>query len=106
MTTTTTRLKTGGRKQGTPNMLTYQARLMLLSAITSEIDKLPDTLAELEPHQRVDAMCKLMKYVLPAMETVSPRLADKIGIRDDSDIRTELMLENDHNNRERAKYNF
>lgn len=69
--------KTGGRQKGTPNKLTYQTRQILVNALANEFEQLPELLEKLEPAQRIDAICKLSRFALPQMATVSASLAER-----------------------------
>jgi hypothetical protein len=37
-----------------------------------EIEKLPETLATLEPKDRVNILCKLMPFIFPKVEAIHP----------------------------------
>jgi hypothetical protein len=63
--------KTGGRKAGTPNKLTFETRQLLVNALADEFEQLPELLKELKPAERIDAICKLSKFALPAVAPVS-----------------------------------
>ena len=63
-------LKTGGRKAGTPNKISNEYRQLLAQALEGEIQSLPETLASLPPQQRVDAIIKLLKYLVGPVESV------------------------------------
>ena len=63
--------KTGGRKAGTPNKLTFETRQLLVNALADEFEQLPELLKELNPAERIDAICKLSKFALPAVAPVS-----------------------------------
>lgn len=63
--------KTGGRKTGTPNKLTFETRQLLVNALADEFEQLPELLKELNPTERIDAICKLSKFALPAVAPVS-----------------------------------
>jgi hypothetical protein len=63
--------KTGGRKAGTPNRLTFETRQLLVNALADEFEQLPELLKELNPAERIDAICKLSKFALPAVAPVS-----------------------------------
>jgi len=56
-----------GRPQGTPNKITKSVRVLLKDLMHDEIMQLPDTLKSLEPRERVDALTKLLPYVLPKL---------------------------------------
>lgn len=63
-------IKTGGRKAGTPNKLTFDTRQVLVNALANEFEQLPNLLEQLTPEQRIDAICKLAKFAIPAMAPV------------------------------------
>ena len=77
-----TKVKTpgSGRKKGTPNKLTHEIREALRQALVGELDKLSETLEALGPSQRVDAVLKLLKYVLPPVEAVSSNEIDEAAL--------------------------
>ena len=93
------KLKTGGRQAGTPNILTHQIRGAVTQALAGELETLPKTLAELPPPQRVEALLKLLKYVLPQIESVSGNEVDKSALSPatkeaslNSDIKLDKLL--------------
>lgn len=66
----TTGQKFGGRTKGTPNKTSAQAREVLQNVIGKELDKLGTLLAKLEPIERVNALAKLLPYILPKKQEV------------------------------------
>lgn len=64
-----------GRKAGTPNKTTAEARELLQKVVGKELDKLGTLLAGLEPIDRVNALAKLLPYILPKQSeiTVGPK---------------------------------
>ena len=62
--------KTGGREQGTPNVLTKEMRGILKGIIAKELQTLPETIEKLEPDKRTEVILKLLPYVLPKIEPV------------------------------------
>ena len=54
----------------TPAPLTTDLRGMLKEIVHKELAALPDTLASLDPAQRLNIVCKLIGYVLPKVEAV------------------------------------
>ena len=90
-------VKTGGREKGTPNKLTFQIRQILSNALAEEIENLPEILAQLEPAQKIDAICKLSKFVLPSINPVDIEYAQKKSLRDPSEeiesIESELRFD-------------
>lgn len=53
-------------------VLTADLRERLKIILKSEIERLPETLKSLEPKVRIDIVCKLIPFVLPKVESVSP----------------------------------
>ncbi len=64
------RVKTGGRKAGTPNKVTTDLRIRIADLIDVHFEKLIDDIAQLEPKERIDAMIKLFEYSLPKLQRV------------------------------------
>ena len=62
--------KTGGRKKGTPNKTTKEIKPLLHSILNKEIENLPKLIKQLEPKERVDAITKLLPYIVPKMKQV------------------------------------
>jgi hypothetical protein len=52
-------------------VLTNSLRDTLKNIMQNEIEKLPQTLEELEPQERINVVCKLMPYVFPKVENIS-----------------------------------
>lgn len=57
--------KTGGRVKGTPNKTTAEMRKMLKALIAEEMQSLPALLAEMKPPDRVNAIIRIMGYIMP-----------------------------------------
>lgn len=53
-------------------VLTMGLREALKNIMQKEIEKLPETLEALEPKERLNIVCRLMPFVFPKVETVSP----------------------------------
>ncbi|MAB61774.1 MAG: hypothetical protein CMK67_01340 [Pseudoalteromonas sp.] len=66
--------KTGGRKAGTPNKLTFDTRQVLVNVLADEFENLPNLLKELPPEARIDAICKLTKFAIPTIKPVTSGL--------------------------------
>jgi hypothetical protein len=92
------RLKTGGRSLGTPNKLTFQTRQLLVNVLAQEFEKLPETLEKLTPAEKIDAICKLAKYALPTMASLSSTEAERIGLRDEVEVIEQLKSKNERDN--------
>lgn len=61
------RVKTpnSGRKAGTPNKVNSDTKALLQKIIGKELEKLGNLLEGLEPIERVNAISKLLPYILP-----------------------------------------
>jgi len=81
--------KTGGRVKGTPNKVTAEIRKSLAIALDGELERLPETLEALEPAQKVDAILKLCKYLLPTLESMKVHVVDKQAM-DSSNYRQKI----------------
>lgn len=72
------RIKTGGRKEGTPNKTTKEIRNVLKSVIDNEIVNIETSLEGLTAKERLEFLIKLIPYVLPKVETVQYNLGEGI----------------------------
>lgn len=61
-------------------ILTNNLRDNLKTIMQNEIEKLPATLEELEPKERLNVVCKLLPYVFPKVETVHPTQGEPFQI--------------------------
>lgn len=68
------RVKTGGRKAGTPNKTTTETKVVLQKVLSTEIDKLGALLKKLEPIERVNVIAKLLPYILPKTSEVKAEI--------------------------------
>lgn len=59
------RLKTGGRKKGTPNRITKVLKFQLSQVLTAEYERIPELLQDLTPAQRLNFVIRLSQFVLP-----------------------------------------
>lgn len=57
--------KTGGRKAGTPNKMTSSVRDAIYTIVNQELETLGDTLSALPPSERIQAVIKLLAYIVP-----------------------------------------
>jgi hypothetical protein len=53
-------------------IFTNDLRETLKSIMQKEIEKLPETLENLEPKERLNILCKLMPFIFPKVEAVNP----------------------------------
>ena len=72
--------KTGGRELGTPNKTTSELRKVLKHMVDDELQNIQDNINELEPKERIELLIKLLPYVMPKVQTVSPRDGEPIGL--------------------------
>lgn len=68
-------IKTGGRVKGTPNRTTSETKDLLQTIVMKEIDNLGEMLEKLEPLERVNAIAKLLPYILPKQSEVKTEVA-------------------------------
>lgn len=64
-------MKTGGRQQGTTNIITRELRIILKQIVANELQQLQTTMQGMEPEKRVEVILKLIPYVLPKVEPVA-----------------------------------
>lgn len=67
----TTGKKFGGRSKGTPNRTTAVTKERLQSLINNEIENLSKLLEQLEPNERVNAIIKLLPYIVPKQNEIT-----------------------------------
>lgn len=65
------RINKSGRPAGSQNKLTKELREALKAVISDEIQALPAYLRKLDDKERVDALIKLMQFVLPKLDTIN-----------------------------------
>ncbi len=66
----TTGKKIGGRTKGTPNRTTAETKEVLQMIVSKELDKLGALLEQLEPNDRINAIAKLLPYIVPKQSEV------------------------------------
>lgn len=60
-----------GRPKGRPNLLTRELRSELKTIVETELQRLPQYLDALPDDKRLDAVLRLLPYVLPKVEAVT-----------------------------------
>lgn len=66
-----TRQKTGGRTKGTLNRTTTETKERLQKIVSAELETIPDLLKQLEPTDRVNAIIKLLPYLVPKQQEMA-----------------------------------
>jgi len=61
-------------------ILTKDLRVSLKELMQKEIKGLPKLIESLEPEKRINVLCKLMPYVFPKVENVSPKEGEPFSI--------------------------
>ena len=56
------------RPKGSENKVTREVKKALSDALAGEIEQLPEHLAELTPAERIEALSKLLNYVVPKLK--------------------------------------
>lgn len=59
--------KVGGRVKGTPNVITAEIRSMIAEIVKGNIGQVKEDLKAMKPKDRVDAIAKLLPYIVPKM---------------------------------------
>lgn len=70
----TTGKKYGGRQKGTPNKVnstSSETKQLLQNIVAKQIENLETTLDKLEPAERVNALSKLLPYILPKQQDIA-----------------------------------
>jgi len=69
----TTGQKFGGRTAGAVNKTTAETKAILQKVVSNELDNVESLLEQLEPKERIDAIIKLLPYIVPKQsEIVAP----------------------------------
>jgi 23S rRNA C2498 (ribose-2'-O)-methylase RlmM len=66
-----TGIKTGGRAKGTPNRTTTETKELLQNIVSKELDNIVVLLEKLEPKERIDAIIKLLPYIVPKQQEIA-----------------------------------
>ena len=66
----TTGMKYGGRKKGTPNLVTQDIREAFQKLIEDNLPQLEKDLASLEPKERLKMIVDLSAYVIPKLKQI------------------------------------
>lgn len=91
----TTGKKFGGRQKGTPNKVnstTAETKQLLQNVVTKQIEKLETTLSKLEPVGRVNALSKLLPYILPKQQDIAITNTNEMLSESDRERRIKELL--------------
>lgn len=61
---------TKGRPRGAKNRTTAQTKAIIQQLVNNEIDTLPALLDKLKPKERIEAVIKLMAYLIPKQSQI------------------------------------
>ena len=64
-------IKTGGRTAGTVNKTTAETKELLQKIVSNELDNIQGILNKLEPKERIDAVIKLLPYIVPKQSEIA-----------------------------------
>lgn len=64
-------IKTGGRTAGAVNKTTAETKAILQKIVSNELDNLNEMLEQLEPKERLDAIIKLLPYIVPKQQIIA-----------------------------------
>lgn len=78
--------KVGGRTPGAVNKITSEVREILQLVLTNEISQLEAYLSELTTKDKVDAIIKLMPYLIP-------RMPNELIVNDTSNMKFDFEVE-------------
>lgn len=70
-------LKTGGRTKGVANKTTAETKEIIQKIVSNELDNIETLLKLLEPKERIDAVIKMLPYIVPKQQEVDLK-EDKI----------------------------
>lgn len=62
--------KTGGRIKGVPNKTTAETKELIQSVVSNQMESVDVLLNKLEPKERIDAIIKLLPFVIPKQSTI------------------------------------
>ena len=66
-----------GRGKGIPNKTTSEVREMLTRAVTGELENLQQTLAGMEPEQRLNTIAKFLPFFMPKLQATALAIEKK-----------------------------
>lgn len=63
-------LKTGGRTKGVANKTTAETKEIIQKIVSNELDNIETLLKQLVPKERIDAVIKMLPYIVPKQQEV------------------------------------
>lgn len=91
------RKKTGGRKAGTPNKSTQEMRDFMQAFLESKLDDLNEVFEQLKPKDKINALIKLLPYLMPKQMQMDVQATHKQVVKHDlsklSDSELHKLLE-------------
>jgi hypothetical protein len=60
-----------GRPKGAVNKTTAETKELIQKIVSNELDSITDLLEKLEPKERIDAVIRLLPYIVPKQSEVS-----------------------------------
>jgi hypothetical protein len=66
-----TGIKTGGRQKGVLNRTTSETKEVLKKIVNKELNGINSLLEKLEPKERIDALIKLLPYIVPKQNEIA-----------------------------------
>ena len=76
----TTGTKFGGRTKGTPNRTTAATKELIQNVVSNELDNITELLNKLEPKERIDAVIKLLPYIVPKQSEIAIDANNKFNV--------------------------
>ena len=76
----TTGTKFGGRTKGTPNRTTAETKELIQNVVSNELDNITELLNKLEPKERIDAVIKLLPYIVPTQSEIAIDANNKFNV--------------------------
>lgn len=89
------KIKTGGRKKGTPNKITNSIRNKLLSLIDGNFETIKEDLKALSPQDRLNIFFKFLDYAIPKPQNVKIDLSNLSERELDDLIETIMAKQNE-----------
>lgn len=86
------KIKTGGRKAGTPNKSTAEIRDFIQSFLGAKFEELDEIFDQLEPKDKINALIKLTSYAVPKQSQMEMTAIHKQELAPDLSMLTDEEL--------------